>query len=89
VVAYLTGGYFGTLDSWQTLRQRRIDVNLLMILAAVGAALVGEVAEGAILLFLFSLSNTLQSFALMRSRRAVRALMSLQPDLATRLTPEG
>jgi Cd2+/Zn2+-exporting ATPase len=89
VGAYLTGGYFGTLDSWQTLRQRRIDVNLLMILAAVGAALVGEVAEGAILLFLFSLSNTLQSFALMRSRRAVRALMSLQPDLATRLTDEG
>jgi Cd2+/Zn2+-exporting ATPase len=89
VVAYLTGGYFGTLDSYQLLRERRIDVNLLMILAAVGAALVGEVAEGAILLFLFSLSNTLQSFALMRSRRAVRALMSLQPDLATRLTPQG
>jgi len=89
VVAYLTGGYFGTLDSWQTLRQRRLDVNLLMILAAIGAALVGEPAEGAILLFLFSLSNTLQSFALMRSRRAVRALMSLQPDLATRLTDDG
>jgi Cd2+/Zn2+-exporting ATPase len=89
VAAYLAGGYFGALDSYQLLRERRIDVNLLMILAAIGAALVGEAAEGAILLFLFSLSNTLQSFALMRSRRAVRALMSLQPDLATRLTPEG
>ncbi len=89
VVAYLAGGYFGTLDSYQLLRERRIDVNLLMILAAIGAALVGEAAEGAILLFLFSLSNTLQSFALMRSRRAVRALMNLQPDLATRLTNEG
>ncbi len=89
VVAYLAGGYFGTVDSYQLLRERRIDVNLLMILAAIGAALVGEAAEGAILLFLFSLSNTLQSFALMRSRRAVRALMSLQPDLATRLTDNG
>ncbi len=89
VVAYLAGGYFGMLDSYQLLRERRIDVNLLMILAAIGAALVGEAAEGAILLFLFSLSNTLQSFALMRSRRAVRALMNLQPDLATRLTNEG
>ena len=89
VVAYLAGGYFGTLDSYQLLRERRIDVNLLMILAAIGAALVGEAAEGAILLFLFSLSNTLQSFALMRSRRAVSALMNLQPDLATRLTNEG
>ncbi|MCS7066940.1 MAG: heavy metal translocating P-type ATPase, partial [Fimbriimonadales bacterium] len=89
VLAYLTGGYFGTLDAWQTLRERRLDVNLLMILAAIGAAIVGEPAEGATLLFLFSLSNTLQSFALMRSRRAVRALMALQPDLATRLTEQG
>jgi len=89
VIAYLAGGYYGTLDGLQTLRERRLDVNLLMILAALGAAIVGEAAEGATLLFLFSLSNTLQNFALMRSRRAVRALMALQPDLATRLTEQG
>ncbi len=88
-IAYFAGGYFGALDGWQTLRGRRLDVNLLMILAAIGAALVGEVSEGATLLFLFSLSNTLQSLALMRSRRAVRALMALQPDVATRLTEAG
>lgn len=89
IVAYLAGGYFGVIDSVQTLRERRLDVNFLMIAAAIGAALVGEPAEGATLLFLFSLSNTLQNFALARSRRAVRALMALQPDTATRITPSG
>jgi Cd2+/Zn2+-exporting ATPase len=88
-VAYLAGGYFGVLDGYQTLKERRLDVNFLMIAAAIGAAIVGEAPEGATLLFLFSLSNTLQSYALARSRRAVRALMALQPDAATRITPAG
>ncbi|GIV08146.1 MAG: hypothetical protein KatS3mg019_0237 [Fimbriimonadales bacterium] len=88
-VAYLAGGYFGVLDGYQTLRERRLDVNFLMIAAAIGAAIVGEAPEGATLLFLFSLSNTLQNYALARSRRAVRALMALQPEVATRLTPAG
>ncbi|MCS6918659.1 MAG: heavy metal translocating P-type ATPase, partial [Fimbriimonadales bacterium] len=88
-IAYLAGGYFGVLDGYHTLRERRLDVNFLMIAAAIGAAIVGEAPEGATLLFLFSLSNTLQNYALARSRRAVRALMALQPEVATRLTPAG
>jgi Cd2+/Zn2+-exporting ATPase len=88
-VAYLAGGYFGVLDGYQTLKERRLDVNFLMIAAAIGAAIVGEAAEGATLLFLFSLSNTLQNYALARSRKAVRALMALQPDTATRITSAG
>jgi Cd2+/Zn2+-exporting ATPase len=88
-VAYFAGGYFGVLDGYQTLKERRLDVNFLMIAAAVGAASVGEAPEGATLLFLFSLSNTLQNYALARSRNAVRALMTLQPDTATRITPAG
>jgi heavy metal-(Cd/Co/Hg/Pb/Zn)-translocating P-type ATPase len=88
-VAYLAGGYFGVLDGYQTLKERRLDVNFLMIAAAIGAAIVGEAPEGATLLFLFSLSNTLQNYALARSRNAVRALMALQPDTATRITPTG
>jgi Cd2+/Zn2+-exporting ATPase len=85
LVAYLAGGFFGTLDGYKTLQARRLDVNFLMIAAALGAAVVGEAPEGAMLLFLFSLSNTLQNFALARSRRAIRALMALQPETATRL----
>ncbi len=89
LIAYLAGGYFGVIDGYQTLRERRLDVNFLMIAAALGAAVVGEAPEGATLLFLFSLSNTLQNYALARSRRAVRALMALQPDVAHKITPTG
>ena len=83
VVAYLAGGYFGSLDGIQVLRQRRLDVNLLMIVAALGAAAIGQPLEGAILLFLFSLSNTLQTYAMDRSRKAIEKLLDLRPKLAT------
>ena len=84
VVAYVTGGYFGFVDGLQLLvKEREIDVDLLMIAAALGAALVGRPADGAILLFLFSLSNTLQSYALGRTRKAIEKLMDLRPPVAT------
>jgi Zn2+/Cd2+-exporting ATPase len=83
VVAYLAGGYYGLLDGLSLLRKRRLDVNLLMITAALGAAAIGQPAEGAVLLFLFSLSNTLQTFAMDRSRKAIEKLMDLRPPVAT------
>ncbi len=82
VTAYLFGGYFGLRAGLASLRERRIDVDLLMILAAVGAAVIGAPFEGALLLFLFSLSNVLQDFALDRTRNAIRALERLKPDSA-------
>jgi len=82
-VAYIAGGYYGLLDGLAVLRQRRLDVNLLMVLAALGAALIGQPAEGAALLFLFSLSNTLQTYALDRNRRAIEKLLDLRPPVAT------
>lgn len=82
VLAYLTGGIFGLKAGLESLRRLTIDVDLLMILAAVGAALVGAPFEGAMLLFLFSLSNVLQSFAMDRTRNAIRSLMKLRPDEA-------
>lgn len=82
-LAYAAGGYYGLLDGLALLRERRIDVNLLMILAALGAAVVGQPVEGAGLLFLFSLSNALQSYALDRSRKAIERLLDLRPPLAT------
>lgn len=82
VVAYLSGGYYGLIDGLKVLRERRLDVNLLMIFAALGAALIGQPAEGAALLFLFSLSNTLQSFAMDRSRKAIEKLLDLRPQQA-------
>jgi len=89
VGAYLTGGYVGTRTALQALREKRLDVNGLMIVAAVGAASIGYWAEGAMLLFLFSLSNTLQAFAMERSRNAIRALMKLRPNEALRRSADG
>jgi Cd2+/Zn2+-exporting ATPase len=83
VAAFLAGGYYGTLDGLAVLREKKLDVNLLMVLAALGAAFIGQPFEGATLLFLFSLSNTLQSFAMDRSRKAIEKLLDLRPPVAT------
>jgi Cd2+/Zn2+-exporting ATPase len=80
--AYFFGGYFGVLAGIKSLKERRIDVDILMVLAAVGAACVGAPFEGALLLFLFSLSNLLQDLAISRTRRAIRSLMKLRPSEA-------
>lgn len=82
VIAYATGGTFGLKGGLEALRDRTIDVDLLMVLAALGAAVVGAPFEGAMLLFLFSFSNVLQDYALDRTRNAIRALMKLRPDQA-------
>lgn len=80
--AYAAGGVFGLKAGLQSLRHRTVDIDLLMILAAIGAAIVGAPFEGAMLLFLFSLSNVLQDYALGRTRNAIKALMKLRPDQA-------
>ena len=80
--SYLAGGFFGAKAALESLRAGEIDVDLLMILAALGAAAIGQWHEGAALLFLFSLSNVLQSYAIGRSRRAIRSLFKLYPEVA-------
>ncbi len=87
-VAYVFGGWDGLRNGIDALRHRTVDVDLLMVLAALGALVIGAPAEGATLLFLFSLSNLLQHYAIGRSRRAIQALMELRPDRA-RVLREG
>ena len=82
VGAYFFGGYFGVLTGIESLKQRRIDVDILMVLAALGAAFVGAPFEGAMLLFLFSFSNFLQDLAISRTRKAIKSLMKLRPSEA-------
>jgi Cd2+/Zn2+-exporting ATPase len=82
VIAYITGGTFGLKAGLESLRARTIDVDLVMVLAALGAAYVGQPFEGAMLLFLFSLSNVLQHYALDRTRNAIRSMMELRPSQA-------
>jgi len=82
VIAYVAGGFYGVQAGFESLRRREINIDLLMILAALGAAAVGEWRDGAILLFLFSLSNVLQDYAIGRSRAAIRSLFALYPEEA-------
>jgi len=81
-VAYVFGGWYGLTGAVETLRHGAVDIDLLMIVAALGALSIGAPFEGAMLLFLFSLSNTLQHYAIGRSRRAIKSLVEMRPDEA-------
>ncbi len=83
LASYVTGGWFAVRSALPRLVRGRLDVDLLMVLAAVGAASTGHWHEGGVLLFLFSLSNTLQSYAMARSRRAINGLLKRRPRQAT------
>ncbi len=82
LVAYVAGGWYSAARVVRGLRSGEINVDLLMIAAALGAAAICEWPEGLTLLFLFALSNTLEAYVLGRTRRAIEALMNLAPDEA-------
>jgi len=88
LVAYAAGGYTGTKCALACARQGVLNIEFLMIAAALGAAFIGEWEEGALLLFLFSLSGALESFASDRTRQAIVRLAELRPDTA-RVRAEG
>ena len=89
-LVYLAGGLPAAGRALATLWQERVlDIDLLMVVAAVAAATVGAPFEGAVLLTLFSISTTLEERALGRARRAIEALMALRPETALRKRPDG
>jgi Zn2+/Cd2+-exporting ATPase len=88
-VAYAAGGLPIVRASWEGLRERRLSVDFLMGLAAIGAAVVGDPFEGTVLIFLFSLSNLLERYAMGRTRNAIDALMKLSPKEATLVDEDG
>jgi Cd2+/Zn2+-exporting ATPase len=80
--AYIFAGQEGVKSAIASLREKVLDVDVLMVLAALGAAIVGAPFEGALLLFLFSFSNVLQRYAMERTHRAIESLLTLRPDNA-------
>jgi Cd2+/Zn2+-exporting ATPase len=89
-LAYLAGGIPSARSALGELWSKgRLDIDLLMVVAALAAAAVGAALEGAVLLALFSLSQTLEHRAMGKARRAVEALMDLRPETALRDGPDG
>jgi Cd2+/Zn2+-exporting ATPase len=82
LTAFIAGGYSGVLGAWEQARQGKFDIDFLMLAAALGAALIGEWTEGALLLFLFTLSGALETFAMGRTRKAIESLGKLRPEIA-------
>jgi len=81
-LAYIFGSVFALPEAIRLLVKGHFSVDFLMIAAAIGAALLNRWGEGAVLLFLFSLSSTLEDFAMGRTRREIKSLMKIRPDEA-------
>ncbi|MFZ9857082.1 MAG: heavy metal translocating P-type ATPase [Roseiflexaceae bacterium] len=89
VIAYIFGGYFTSLKAVEMIRNREFGIDMLMILAALGAAAVGEPREGALLMFLFSLSGTLETYAMGRTHASIRSLIAMTPREAEVMDARG
>lgn len=83
ILAYVIGGYFKAKEGiTDTIHNKTLNVELLMVLAALGSAIIGYWEEGAILIFIFALSGALETYTMSKSRKEISALMSLQPEEA-------
>ncbi|MFE2482809.1 heavy metal translocating P-type ATPase [Streptomyces mirabilis] len=88
-IAYLAGGWEPALEGLRALRGKTLDVDLLMIVAALGAAVIGQVLDGALLIVIFATSGALEALATARTADSVRGLLDLAPATATRVTADG
>ncbi len=82
VLGMLSGGFYVARSGFYALINRTLDMNFLMTVAAVGAVAIGEWHEGAMVVFLFSLGNTLQAFTMDKTRQSIRSLVKLAPKEA-------
>ncbi|MBO1001436.1 heavy metal translocating P-type ATPase [Pseudogracilibacillus auburnensis] len=83
IIAFIIGGYAqakeGIID---TIEEKELNVELLMIIAAIGSAAIGYWTEGAILIFIFALAGALETYTLNKSNKEISSLMELQPEEA-------
>ncbi|MGM9929030.1 MAG: heavy metal translocating P-type ATPase [Bacillus sp. (in: firmicutes)] len=90
LAAFIIGGYAkakeGILD---TIENKELNVEMLMVLAAIGSAIIGYWTEGAMLIFIFAVSGAMETYAMNKSHKEISALMDLQPEEAIIITPDG
>jgi cation-transporting P-type ATPase J len=89
LACYVTGGWEPGWAGLQALKDKTLDVDLLMVAAAIGAAAIGQVLDGGLLIVIFAVSGALEAVATHRTAQAVRGLLDLAPQQATRLTDTG
>lgn len=89
IISYIGGGYQGVKETFIHLKRFEINIDFLMISAALGAAVLGQWVEGATLLFLFSVSGSLETYALDKSRNAIHSLLKLRPGQGLMRLPDG
>lgn len=89
LACYVAGGWEPGLAGLKALRDRTLDVDLLMVVAAIGAAAIGQVFDGALLIVIFATSGALEAVATKRTEDSVRGLLDLAPDTATRFSESG
>jgi Cd2+/Zn2+-exporting ATPase len=82
LLAYFFGGFYATQEAFEGVSKGRFDIDFLMIVAAVGAAILGHWEEGALLLFLFSLGHSLEHYAFDKAKKSIAALADLAPKTA-------
>ncbi|MEU5638557.1 heavy metal translocating P-type ATPase [Streptomyces milbemycinicus] len=88
-LVYVTGGWEPGWAGLQALKEKTLDVDLLMVVAALGAAAIGQVLDGALLIVIFATSGALEAIATARTADSVRGLLDLAPATATRLADDG
>ncbi|RPK66772.1 heavy metal translocating P-type ATPase [Streptomyces sp. ADI95-17] len=88
-LTYIAGGWEPGREGLKALREKTLDVDLLMVVAALGAAAIGQVLDGALLIVIFATSGALEAFATARTADSVRGLLDLAPARATRLGTGG
>lgn len=90
VLSFIIGGYKQAKEGFiDTVENKHLNVDILMVLAAVSASLIGYWMEGALLIFIFSLSGSLEEYATDKSTQAITALMNIVPEIAKRINPDG
>ena len=89
LACYAAGGWEPGLAGLRALREKVLDVDLLMVAAAIGAAAVGQALDGGLLIVIFATSGALEAVATHRTAQAVRGLLDLAPDQATQLDDAG
>lgn len=90
ITAFLIGGFAKAKEGIEeTINNKELNVEMLMVFAAIGAALIGYWAEGAVLIFIFALSGALETYTLNKSHKEISALMELQPEEAWLIQEDG